>query len=65
MVRSVVVGAVVAALLAVGGLPAVAGNRNAPFLGDLNLDGRADRVVLGAVGTTSTCMAASGAPWRS
>jgi hypothetical protein len=34
---------------------AAAGNSNQPFLGDLNNDGRSDRVTLGPVGMTRTC----------
>jgi hypothetical protein len=48
--------ALVAVVLAVG-VPASAsaGNSGQAFLGDLNNDGRADRVTLGPVGTSSTC----------
>ncbi|MCG8920423.1 FG-GAP-like repeat-containing protein [Actinokineospora sp. PR83] len=55
MLRSVFVGSVVAGLLAVSVWPAAAAGPNKPFLGDLNEDGRADRVTLGSVGLTSTC----------
>lgn len=47
---------VVAALVALSAPgTATAGNSNQPFLGDLNNDGRSDRVTLGPVGTTRTC----------
>lgn len=47
---------VVAVLLAVSTPGAAsAGNSGQPFQGDLNYDGRADRVTLGPVGDTRTC----------
>ena len=51
--RRPIIVAVLIALLAPG--TASAGNTNQPFLGDLNNDGRADRVTLGPVGMTRTC----------
>lgn len=49
----VVVAAALVVLSATG--TAAAGNSNQPFLGDLNNDGRTDRVTLGPVDLTRTC----------
>ncbi|MDQ3404411.1 MAG: VCBS repeat-containing protein [Actinomycetota bacterium] len=53
-IRLVALVALIAALSLLPGT-AWAGNLNAPFLGDLDGDGRADRVTLGPVDNTRTC----------